>query len=319
MRERVFGPIGMARSAFEPATVLADGDYALPHFVDLAGRLRPVPLVAERGLLPIRPAGGLWSNAREMARYLQTELSRGTAPGGTRVVSAENLAATWAPGVAVPNIYRLPPAMAASMASYGLGWMSGDYRGVRVVSHTGGTAGFTAEIAFLPEADLGIVILTNNSFLPSTFIFAFAVQYRLIELLFDQPDAVNAELTAAAEAVATARPRPAAGGVDPGAVAPYLGRYAHPALGEVTVALRGDRLILDAGEVSSELLPRADGEADARVYLLNDPPLLLYTDAYGATVSFAGGASAPRLTLTVRANPTRPEQAYEFAPISDDT
>jgi hypothetical protein len=184
-----------------------------------------------------------------------------------------------------------------------------------VVSHTGGTSGFTAEIAFVPEADLGIVVLTNNSFLPSTFIFAFAVQYRLIELLFAQPAEVNAELTAAAEAVAAARPHPATGGVDPGAVAPYLGRYAHPALGEVTIVLRGDRLILDAGEVSTELLPRANGEAEASVYLFNDPPLLLYSDAYGATVSFTGGAGAPRLTLTVRANPTRPEQTYEFAPL----
>src|SRR5581483_3308049 len=118
LHERVLAPIGMERSTFDPAIVLADGDYALPHAVDLSGDLRPLPLTSERVLLPYRPAGALWSNAREMARYLQTELARGVAPGGTRVVSAENLEATWAPGVSVPNLYGGPPAMAALMSSY---------------------------------------------------------------------------------------------------------------------------------------------------------------------------------------------------------
>ena len=152
LRERILRPIGMTHSTFDPEAVLADGDYALPHAVDLSGDLRPLPLTAERGLLPYRPAGGLWSNAREMARYLQTELARGVAPGGTPVVSAENLEATWMPGVSVPNLYGGPPEMAATMTRYGLGWLNGQYRGLRVVSHAGGTAGFTAEIAFLPEA-----------------------------------------------------------------------------------------------------------------------------------------------------------------------
>ena len=63
----------------------------------------------------MRPAGALWSSAREMARYVQTELAGGVAPGGARVVSAEGLEATWAPGVAVPNLYGGPPEMAATM------------------------------------------------------------------------------------------------------------------------------------------------------------------------------------------------------------
>ena len=39
--------------------------------------------------------------AREMARYLQTELNRGINPDGSRVVSAENLERTWQPGVQI--------------------------------------------------------------------------------------------------------------------------------------------------------------------------------------------------------------------------
>jgi CubicO group peptidase (beta-lactamase class C family) len=67
LHERILGPIGMKHATFDPAAVLAGGDYALPHAVDLSGDLRPIPLLAERGLLPYRPPGALWSNAREMA------------------------------------------------------------------------------------------------------------------------------------------------------------------------------------------------------------------------------------------------------------
>jgi CubicO group peptidase (beta-lactamase class C family) len=315
LRERILGPIGMTHATFDPAAVLAAGDYALPHAVDLSGDLRPIPLLAERGLLPYRPAGALWSNAREMARYLQTELARGVAPGGTRVVSAENLEATWTPGVAVPNLFGGPPQMAATMARYGLGWLNGEYRGLRVVSHAGGTAGFTANIAFLPEADLGIVILTNAfSLAPLPLAFEYAVTIRLFELLLDQPAEFDAELMAQAGALAASRPPPALGTVEPAAIAPYLGRYDSAALGEVSLSLRGDRLVLDAGELSSELRPLADGGAQT-VYLLHDPPLSLFSEAYGATVRFSGGAQAPRMTITVPASVTGPAQEFVFTPL----
>jgi CubicO group peptidase (beta-lactamase class C family) len=102
--------------------------------------------------------------------------------------------------------------MAASMSHYGLGWMSGEYRGLREISHTGGTTGFTAQVAFLPAADLGIAVLSNASASPGALAFA------------------------------------------------------------------------------------------------------LYSEAYGATVSFTGGIQQPRVTLTIPGNPTGPEQAYVFEP-----
>ena len=43
LRERILGPIGMTHSTFDPEVVLAGGDYALPHAVDLSGDLRPFP------------------------------------------------------------------------------------------------------------------------------------------------------------------------------------------------------------------------------------------------------------------------------------
>jgi hypothetical protein len=203
--------------------------------------------------------------------------------------------------------------MAASTSSYGLGWHSGEYRGLRVVSHTGGTGGFAAEIAFLPDADAGIVILTNALALaPVPLAFEYAVEFRLFELLFDQPAEFDAQLRAQGEALAASRPRPSLGKVAPAAIAPYLGRYDSVELGEVSLSLRGERLVLDTGELSSELRPLADGDQD--VYVLHDPPLSLFSEAYGVKVRFTGGAQEPRMTITVPAIVTGPEQEFVLSP-----
>jgi len=309
----------MTRSTFDPAEALAGGDYALPHAADLSGELRAIPVAAERSLLPVAPAGALWSSARDMVRYLQTELAGGVAPDGTRVVSAENLAATWALAVPVPSFPGISPTVAASQTGYGLGWTSGEYHGLRVIGHAGGTNGFSAELAFLPEAQLGIVVLSNSLAVGMVLgaAFPYALQFRLLELLFDQPPRIDAELAPLTAALAAARPQPTPG-VDPAAAAPYLGRYAEPELGEVSVSPRDGRLVLDTGKVRSELRPRAGGGDGAPAYLLLDPPLSILSEVAGATVTFAGGA-ASRLTLTIPANPTAPAQAYVFERVADAT
>jgi hypothetical protein len=271
-----------------------------------------VPLTAELVLTPYRPAGALWSNAREMARVVQMELAHGVAPNGARIVSAENLEETWAPGVAVPDVYGGPPLMTATMAHYGLGWMVGEYHGLRIVSHAGGTTGYTAELAFLPDADLGVVILANAfSLRPFPLAFEYAVQTRLFELLFDQPAEFDAEVAA----LVASRPGPVALGViDPAEVQSRLGTYQNADLGEVTLTLRNGHLLIDVGEVSSELRPLAD---DPTTLLLVDPPLSLFSEAYGAGVTFASDDD-PALVIAIPASITGPEQRFVFDRVTSE-
>ena len=95
LRERVLDPIGMPRSTLSLTDVVADDDHATPHAQNLAGSFHSLsPLEDDAWIVPVAPTGGLWSSAREMASYIQTELSHGVAPDGTRVVSEENLERT---------------------------------------------------------------------------------------------------------------------------------------------------------------------------------------------------------------------------------
>ncbi|HKG26642.1 MAG TPA: serine hydrolase domain-containing protein, partial [Thermomicrobiales bacterium] len=148
LRERVLNPIGMTRSTLSFADVEADSDYAIPHGLRLDYEYVPMAVTTESFVEAVAPAGGIWSNANEMARYVLTELNHGVAPDGTRVVSTANLEETWTPQVAVD-----------AETSYGLGWLVGKYKGLKLIAHGGSTFGFTSDLAFLPDSGVGIVVL----------------------------------------------------------------------------------------------------------------------------------------------------------------
>jgi CubicO group peptidase (beta-lactamase class C family) len=305
MQRRLLDPLGMSRSSFGLDRVFASGNYAEPHGLDPAGAYHPVSLEDDqRYVTAVAPAGALWSNASEMARFVQMELSTGLASDGTRVVSQENLDATLQSQVTIPAPTNpdLPPEFVAMAQGYALGWVVGEYGGQRLFWHSGGTSGFSAQAALLPDADLGVIILTNGI---NAEFFTYAVQFRLFELAFDQPATFDPVITAVIAATAQQRAelQQQLTPVDPTAVAPYLGRYSHDVLGEVDIALGDETLILDAGEVRAELRPLHDPGTGETTYLTSDLPL-----SGLATVTFGEECGGPVMTFS---DPTTGE-AYVF-------
>ena len=314
LRERVLNPIGMPQTTLAITEVLADDDYAIPHAADVTGALQPLPLLDDDAwLVPVAPSGALWSSAAEMARYVQTELRQGVNPDGQRVVSAENLERTWEPSVALQAGPGTPPDMDAFAGHYALGWVLGAYGGQRLVWHSGGTLGFTALVGFMPDADLGFVILTNGS--GTAGPFTYAVQFRLFELLFDQPPAFSTLLETSLSSAAAGRADLLAhlGEIDAAAVTPYLGRYVNPALGEATLLLQGDVLIWVAGAIRSRLLPRTGDDGAVTGYLPVTPPWA--TNPPEAVLTFEEAGDRPRLVMTVRSDPGEDDVVYLFEAI----
>ena len=250
MQENVFDPIGMTHTTFSFDAVRASGDYAIPYGSNTIREYSPLPLETEESFLtPVAPAGGAWSNVMDMARYLITEINSGVTPDGEQIVSAENLSRTWEPQVPITNDM-----------SYGLGWIVGDYKGIPVIEHAGNTLGFTSEMVFLPEADLGICILTNQQ----GSVANQMVRMRLLELLYQQEpeidelvhsylDMLESQINELIEKLEES--------IDPEPVEPYPGRYINPTLGEITVEWWDGKLIFDAGEFQAEVrsLIKEDG------------------------------------------------------------
>ena len=61
-------------------------------------------------------------------------------------------------GDGAPELRELRP----SFNGYGLGFGIRDYRGHKLVTHTGGLPGYVSKVAMIPDAQLGIAILTNQ-------------------------------------------------------------------------------------------------------------------------------------------------------------
>jgi CubicO group peptidase (beta-lactamase class C family) len=261
LREYILDPMGMENTTLSFDDVLARENYAEPFGINVSGVFYPIPLEMEELLIPITPAGAHWSTVLDMARYVITSLAEGVAPDGTRVVSAENLAETWQPQIAI-----------SAEASYGLGWVVDSYKGLTVIQHGGNTFGFTSELAFLPEAGVGISVLTNGR---GTNLFNTAVRMRLLEMVYDQEAEYDVQVDFVDQYQRNTLAEMAAnlGEVDEAAVEPYLGSYINAALGEIVLEVEDGRLFIDAGEFRSELRPNLGEEAREGQYMMYDMPL----------------------------------------------
>src|SRR6185503_17337923 len=102
-----------------------------------------------RDLVAIAPAGAINSNVLDMARWVRFQLAHGEFEG-LRLISREAFDETW----------KTQNTMAPG-GRYGLGWMLHEWQGQPYVEHGGNIDGFAAEVALLPEARLGLVMLTN--------------------------------------------------------------------------------------------------------------------------------------------------------------
>jgi CubicO group peptidase (beta-lactamase class C family) len=314
LRDRVLNPIGMPRTTYDLSEVVAGNDYASPHAADLFGDLHPVPLLMDdTWLVSVAPSGALWSSAREMVRYVQTELQHGVAPDGAQVVSPENLEHTWQPGVALSAVPGPPSVLTAFAQHYGLGWVVGAYGGQRTIWHSGGTLGFTSLVTFLPESELGIVVLTNGSGNAGQMIYA--VVFRLLELLFDQPATMDAMVETNLAAVANGRAELLAtiGQIDPAAVTPFLGTFTNPDLGDMTLTLRGDTLTFASGPYRSSLIPQLAEDGSVAGYLLVDPPLSGFPPQMSIALEEADGT--PRVVITAPADAGDPDLVYVYEPV----
>jgi CubicO group peptidase (beta-lactamase class C family) len=242
MGSRFLDPVGMGNSTFSIDAVRSNGNYATPYTITLPDENTPIPLEIEGWLTPFAPAAGLWSTAEDMAYYMIMQLNEGVAANGERVVSAENLLYTWDPKV------KITPD-----ATYGLGLVNEEYHGLRMMYHSGGTAGYTSEMVFFPEVSLGIIVL-DNQMLSS---FPMAVRYRILELMFGIEHSYDDILR---DQVGDTRRQlfqlrlVATGKHDLDNVSQFLGTYENDVIGDVDIIMSGSGdLVFDAGEYDSIL------------------------------------------------------------------
>lgn len=150
LQAHVLDPLGMERTFTDPEAARAAG-LARGHVVAF-GVAWPR---AQRFRAYALPGGYLMSTANDMARFLLA-MNGGGALEGERVLSRTRMLELHAPS--------------APSGFYAAGWFVGTHRGHRIVQHGGTNEFFKAEAALFPDLDLGVVLLANQSSLPSAIL-----------------------------------------------------------------------------------------------------------------------------------------------------
>ncbi|WP_419808448.1 serine hydrolase [Sphingomonas sp.] len=196
------------------------------------------------------PAGGILSSATEIAVWLRTQMAHGVTPDGRRLWSDANAAEMWTPQV-ITNTGTGPspddPGRSVLQA-YALGWFVGDYRGHRLISHSGGLSGQITQTAMLPEQGIGVAVFTNIEDRLSA-----QLRSALLDVALGVPTFDWLAATRRIRAKNEAELRAAAGTGDftvpPGGpslpLTAYAGRYRDPWYGDVVVRATGDKLAID--------------------------------------------------------------------------
>jgi beta-lactamase class C len=107
----------------------------------------------------VPPAAGVNSSIHDMAQWLIAQM--GHRPD---VLSPSLLNLIHTPQVATPGELHGSPWRRARLnnAYYALGWRVFDYSGHTLVFHGGAVQGYRTMIAFLPDEDVGMVVLWNS-------------------------------------------------------------------------------------------------------------------------------------------------------------
>ncbi|MBS4062321.1 MAG: serine hydrolase [Bacteroidetes bacterium] len=178
IRQNFMQPLGMERSTLHVSELAMKDNVAQPHtYVD--GKLKPIPWMDWDNM---GPAGSLISSASEMASWLQMNLNNGSFNGKSMISAAcmfEMQSPNTINNVTQASLRRFP---STHFKSYGLGWSLMDYLGRKVVSHNGGYDGMISQTLFIPEENIGFVILTNS--LSSLY---YPLMYQTLDVLLDNP------------------------------------------------------------------------------------------------------------------------------------
>ena len=224
LKDRILTPLGMANSDSVLSRFSQNQNIALGH-LPYQGHWLTVGWDEQ---IDFDAAGAVASSAWDMAQWLRALLRGGSGPDGVswdlKTLTQTHLflpISEW-----TQHLYRV-----AQFMGCGLGWFSYDYYGHRVIEHSGNLPGLSAKLAFIPEAQLGVVVLCNQheSLVPHALLMRVIDQYLGIE-----PTDWVRRMSIVTQPVAGGRPqdrtiRPSSDS------ARYIGTYRNGIIGEVKV------------------------------------------------------------------------------------
>lgn len=250
----IFAPLGMVHTAYHYDPIRTGGDMAVPHVADGAGRYRRWDLVQDTNDFGY---GGMYTTVDDLYRWDQSFFQN--------KIGGEDFHTLMLTRGTINNGKTL---------DYAFGLRVCDHKGLKTVSHGGGSPGYNAFILRFPERKFSVICLANY---PTN---TGQLCYKMADLYLDLPQ----EKTEAAQ-----EPDPPVADVDPAVYARYEGVYRMHDVITFIISTNDNRLFLQQiGAAPVELFPKS-----ATVYFLRH---------FNLEVSFSTDESGTASEIILRQN-----------------
>jgi CubicO group peptidase (beta-lactamase class C family) len=138
-RRNLLAPLGLGRTTFDQKRIACEPERALGHDVGVKRLPLRIPMVA---------AGGLYSSIEDACRFVGFHLASGEGLLDARLLH---------------EMYSIQFPQPGQNQGSGLGVVILRRNGLIVRGHSGGGLGFLSDMYWAPEANIGVVVLTNSS------------------------------------------------------------------------------------------------------------------------------------------------------------
>jgi CubicO group peptidase (beta-lactamase class C family) len=280
VEREVLVPAGMRSTTPYPSRAISAGRVLAAGHVAERGPALQTKLQKSDSLM--QSAGGLYTTAGDLARWLSLQLNDGVIDG-RRVFPAGLVASTHKPLVNFDT--KFGP---YHRTGYGLGWYTGSERGRPMIHAFGSFVGNWSHVSFRPDRGVGVAVLVNEE------AFGGQVTGLISNYAYDRLagladiDALYAmQLTEAKAKVTEARAQ-ASNEMARRAARPwmltlprgaYAGAYVNPSFGTIQVANRPQGLVISFGLLS----------AIAEPYTKPDAVRVAFTPSQASVVTFKAG------------------------------
>jgi CubicO group peptidase (beta-lactamase class C family) len=176
IRKAFLEPLDMQSTKLSVKELNLNGNVAMPHHT--ADTIKPLP-IKYMSWENVAPAASIISNVEDMSRWLIMQMNEGVYKGDTILSEYElwEMHSPQTPDNSSKGWMGYFPTK--HFETYGLGWSLFDYMGYKVVNHGGGADGMISQTMFLPEENIGIVVLTNSiNYLPMALMYYIIDDYK---------------------------------------------------------------------------------------------------------------------------------------------
>ncbi|MEL7003285.1 MAG: serine hydrolase [Bacteroidota bacterium] len=143
---------------------------------------------------------------------------------------------------------------------YGFGWGLGEYKGLKIIAHSGGLHGFLTNLAYYPEIDATIAVLSNCS--PPKKIVPGNFTEKLADIFFEEHLTENQEVV-----------------VDVLKLHKYVGKYVYPGGAIMEITNENNQLMAQlTGQPKHPIYPKSE---NVFFWKIVDAEITFHTDEEG--------------------------------------